>query len=503
MEAKKILVKSVKTEAGKAKMLRVAAYCRVSTDTDDQQTSFEGQVKHYTELIEANPEWELAGIYADDGISGTSAEKRPEFMRMLGDCEAGMIDLVITKSISRWGRNTLDTLNTVRHLNSIGVHIIFEINQIDTRATYSEMLLTVLAAFAQEESRSISENTSWGIRKRFEEGVTRWCRLYGYEKTEDGEYQIVPEEAAVVKKIFDLYEHGESLHSIRAYLEAHGIKSPNGENKWTNSSVHTLLINERYTGDILLQKFYTEDHLSHHMVKNDRTEIPSYFVKNHHTPIIPRKQYDRVQAIMGMRRANGRKKESNSGTCDQYPLGAKLRCPYCGSILYQRSIPVQAKHSGGWCCEKGEKACHGFIIRSYLVEPALLEAYKVLSPDKIAQKVKSPRFGEAARLALKIKKENPELYHVDYWWVDDLIDHIEFGAHSKKDMEFRRMVAKGMEFIDDRTMKVFWKCGLITTVMSGVAADREHPAYIAELYNRHLERKKAKEEKEKIKETDE
>ena len=494
MEAKKILIEPVKKDAGKAEKLRVAAYCRVSTDTDDQQTSFEGQIKHYTELIEANPEWEFAGIYADDGITGTSAEKRPEFMRMIKDCEEGRISLVICKSISRFARNTLDCITIVRHLNSIGVHIIFEINKIDTRATYSEMLLTVLAAFAQEESRSISENTSWGIRKRFEEGVTRWTKLYGYEKTEAGEYQIVPDQAAVVKKIFDLYEHGDSLQSIRDYLAAHDIKSPKGEARWTNSAVHTLLLNERYTGDILLQKYYTEDHLSHKHVKNDRTEIPSYFVQNHHTPIIPRKQYERVQKIMEMRRASGRKKDGDSGTCDQYPLGDKLRCPYCGSILYQRSVPVQVKHSGGWCCEKGEKACHGFIIRSYLVEPALLEAYQNLNPDKIAQKVNSPRFGEAARLALEIRRQNPVMKRVDFWWVDDLIDHIEFGAHSKTDMECRRMAALGKPFTDDRTMKVFWKCGLITTVMSGVNADREHPAHIAKLYNRQLERKKAKEE---------
>ena len=495
MEIQKIKLEPIRNpnteHSGK---LRVAAYCRVSTDTEDQKSSFDAQVKHYTELIEANPEWELAGIFADEGITGTSAEKRPEFQRMMRECEAGSIDLVLTKSISRFARNTLECLTYVRHLNNLGVHIVFESNNIDTRTAFSEMLLTVLAAFAQEESRSISENTTWGIRKRFEEGVTRWTRLYGYEKTEKGEYQIVPEQAAVVQKVYELYERGESIQSIRKYLAAFGIKSPTGEPKWTNSSIHTLLINERYTGDILLQKFLTEDHLTHKRIKNDSTEVPSFYIENHHAPIISRKQYDRCMKIMGMRRVNGHVKEHDSGPCNQYPLGDKLRCPYCGSTLYQRNVPVQVRHGAGWCCEKGENACHGFIIRSNLVEAALLEAYVKLDPAKITEKLKSKKFGEAAKLALEIKKEHPTFKRVDFWWVDDLIDHIEFGAHSRTDLEYRRMAALGEQVTDDRTMKVFWKCGLITTVMSGVNADREHPPFVAELYNSYLERHQEKEE---------
>ena len=498
MEVQKIKLEPIrKTIREQTGRLRVAAYCRVSTDTEDQKTSFDGQVKHYTGLIEGNPEWELAGIFADEGITGTSAAKRPEFQRMVKECEEGKIDLILTKSISRFARNTLECLTFVRHLNNLGVHIVFESNNIDTRTAFSEMLLTVLAAFAQEESRSISENTSWGIRKRFEDGVTRWSRLYGYEKTADGEYQIVPEHAAVVQKIFELYEHGESIQSIRKYLAAHGIKSPTGEPKWTDSAVHTLLINERYTGDIILQKYLTEDHLSHKSIKNDSTEVPSYYIENHHAAIIPRKQYDRCMKIMGMRRVNGHRKEHDTGTCNQYPLGDKLRCPYCGSVLYQRAVPVQLKHKKGWVCEKGDDACHGFIIRSNIVETALLEAYKKLEAGKIAEKVNSLRFGADAKLALEIRKAHPVMKSVDFWWVDDLIDHIEFGAHSRTDREYRRLAALGEDVVDDRTMKVFWKCGLITTVMSGVDADREHPPMIAELYNSYLERQKeAQKEKE-------
>ena len=502
MKTEMILMEPTKKEAEKTEKLRVAAYCRVSTDMDEQQSSFDGQIKHYKELIKSNPEWELADIYADEGISGTSAEKRPDFMRMVKDAEALKFDLLITKSISRFARNTVELITYVRRLRELGIHLIFEMHKIDTRAPYSEMLLTVLAAFAQEESRNISENTSWGIRKRFQEGVTRWCRLYGYEKTEEGEYQIVPEEAAVVKKVFDLYEQGESIQSIRRYLADYGVKSPTGEDKWTNSSIHTLLTNMRYTGDIVLQKTITEHHLTHRAIRNTAEKVPKYHVQGHHVPIITRAQYDRCMKIMGMRRVNGHKKKNDTGTCNQYPLGDKLRCPYCGSVLYQRGIPVTAKHSGGWRCEQGEDACHGFIIRSYLVEPALLDAYGQLDTEKISQKLCSKRFGKAAKLAMEIKKKNPEFNRVDFWWVDDLVDHIEFGAHSMKDMEVRRLAALGQQVADDRTMRVFWKCGLITTVLSGANADRENPAYIAELYNSYLERQMEK-AKQKEMETEE
>ena len=503
MEVQKILLESIqKPNKEQTGQLRVAAYCRVSTDTEDQKTSFEGQVKYYSELINTNPEWEFAGIFADEGITGTSAARRPQFQTLIRICEEGKIDLILTKSISRFARNTLECLTFVRHLNKAGVHIIFESNNIDTRMAFSEMLLTVLAAFAQEESRSISENTSWGIRKRFEEGVTRWCRLYGYEKNKDGEYQIVPEQAAVVQKIYDLYEHGESIQKIRKYLEANSIKSPTGKPKWTNSAIHTLLINERYTGDILLQKYITESHLTHKSVKNDSTKIPSFYIENHHAPIVSKKQYKRCMKIMGMRRVTGQKKEYDTGTCNQYPLGDKLHCPYCNSTLYQRNIPVQARNGSGWSCEKGEKACHGFIIRSNLVETALLEAYRLLNPDNITEQTKTPNYkataittsyNTAAHHTLKIKKQYPLFKSVEFWWVDDLINHIEFGPHKTFPQEKPQTPDLEKNNIDDRTMTVFWKCGIITTVMSGANTDQEHPPYIAELYNNYLKRQRKKE----------
>ena len=490
-KVERITLEPVKKAPEKMKAkLRVAAYCRVSTEMEDQKTSFEQQVKTYTQQIRANQEWEFAGVFADFGVTGTSAEKRTEFQRMVKACEEGKIDLILTKSISRFARNTLECLTYVRHLNNLGVHIIFESNNIDTRAAFSEMLLTVMAAFAQEESRSISENTVWGIRKRFEEGIARWCRIYGYEKTAAGEYQIVPAQAAVVQKVFALYEHGMTIKDIRGHLEELSIPSPNGTAKWSQSAVQTMLMNEKYIGDILLQKFCTENHITHKAVRNDQTEVPSYYIENHHTPIITRKQFDRVQKIRSMRRMHTRTADEYMGNCDQYPLGDKAVCPYCGSVLYQRSIPVQAGPSfTAWCCERGTDACHNFIIRSKMVEDALLGAYNDLEmKDVIALK------GAAARQMQEMKKAYPTFDRVDYWWVDDLIDHIAFGAHSITQRELARKIALGEDAKDDRIMQIYWRCGLVSTVMSGIKRDKDHPRYVAELYNRYLERKAKKEE---------
>ena len=494
---KKILLEPVNTQPTQAVgKLKVAAYCRVSTDRDEQKTSFEGQVKTYSEKISANPEWEYVGIYADEGVTGTSAEKRPEFMRMVRDCEEGKVNLIMTKSISRFARNTLECITYVRHLNNMGVHLIFENNKIDTRTKFSEMVLTVLAAFAQEESRSISENTSWGIRKRFEEGEVRWNPLYGYEKNEKGEYQIVPEYAAVVQHIFGLYEHGASIAEIRKDLAAKKIPSPKGAETWTPAAVQTLLTNERYAGDILLQKYYTEDFKTHKAKKNLCTEIPSYYVEGHHRPIVPRKQFRRVQAILGMRRCTPSRDNMDNGTCNQYPLGDKLRCPFCGSALYQRTVPVQTKHTAGWGCERGDSPCRGFVIRSAFVEGALLEAYNCLDIAAAEERLGHPQLGKAARTLLEVKKKHPAFGKVDYWWVDELIDHIEFGAHTVLPTDAARMKAMGREFTDDRIMKVFWKCGTVSTVMSGITKDCDQPQYVASLVNARNDRLAAQMEKE-------
>lgn len=474
-------------EMNTEKKLRVAAYCRVSTAAINQKTSFDGQIKTYREMIESNPKWNLVSIYADEGVTGTSVSKRPQFQKMIRSCEEGKIDLILTKSISRFARNTLECLTYVRYLNSMGVHLIFENNNIDTRTSFSEMLLTILAAFAQEESRSISENTTWGIRKRFEKGTTRWCKLYGYTKTEKAEYEIVPEQAAVVRKIFWLYEHGKTIKDIRVYMKEHHIPSPKGAETWGQSAVHTMLINERYMGDIILQKFHIENHITHKAIRNDGTKVPSYYIKNHHTPIISRSQFERCQRIMSMRKVTGRPSEYDIGTCNQYPLGDKLRCPYCSSILYQRKIPVQTNQSTGWSCERGENACHGFIIRSKFVEHALLKAYNKLEPDMIKGQSKGPISDKDMEQGRAIKRAYPLFHQVDYWWVDDLIDHIEFGLHTWTQGISEEI--NSSESLHDCVMHIFWKWGTITTIASGVTKVQDSPGQVAKLYNTFLKRR--------------
>jgi DNA invertase Pin-like site-specific DNA recombinase len=468
-EVKKIILESVSNIQKQEKpRLRVAAYCRVSTDMEEQQTSFEGQVNAYTEMIRTKPGWTLAGIYADPGISGTSVKKRPEFQRMLSDCENGKIDLIITKSISRFARNTLECLTYVRHLQSIGVDLIFESNHIDTRTTYSEMLLTVLAAFAQEESRSISENTKWGIRKRFENGTIRWCKIYGYTKEGDTSYLIVPKEAAVIQKIFTLYEEGSTLLEISKYLESQNIPSPSGCPAWSASAIMRLLKNEKYMGDILLQKFITKDHIGRKSIRNDCTEVPAYYIENHHAPIVSRKTFERVQKILELRSqgsCTGRKESK----CIQYPFGTMLKCPHCGSTLYQRTLKLQVSGSGkGWCCEVGENACKNFIIRSEIVEKAVLQAYG------------------------QIREEGSPIYNrVDYYWVDEWIDHIEFGAHRMQSANYRENSEKEKVDSEDRVITVFWKSGQKTTVFSGIERERDMPSYLAGLYHIYLNQNEA------------
>lgn len=480
-----ILEPQVPDESDNPKELRVAAYCRVSTDTDEQKTSFDNQVQAYTDMIEKKPGWTLAGIYADEGLSGTSVSKRRKFLQMIRDCEAGRIDLILTKSISRFARNTIQCLTYVRHLNEIGVHIIFENNNIDTRSAFSEMLLTVLAAFAQEESRSMSLNVTWGIRKRYEEGKARWTKLFGYEKNEDGEYQVVPEQAEVVRKVFTLYEHGESIDKISKYLQRHLIPTPECGKEWSVGTVRKMLMNERYCGDILLQKTICESHITHKQIKNDMTEVPSYYIEDHHPAIISRKQFQRCKEIFEMRRTPH---PDMPGTYNnQYPLGDKLICPNCGSRLFKRSMKIQEPGSG-WSCEVGEHACRQFIIREYIVDKALLNAYNTLDVGLVENKLDSPKFGTAAETMLEFKREYPEMKKVGYWWVDDLIDHIEFGKHSRKTKELIALEVKGTSDTADRTMKVYWKCGLVTTVPSCVEYDKELPSRVAELYHNQQKR---------------
>ena len=272
--------------------LRVAAYCRVSTDRDEQESSYEAQMEHYTEFIDRNPEWQLAGIYADDGISGTNTKKREEFNRMIEDCMASKIDMVITKSISRFARNTLDCLKYIRKLKEKNISVYFEKENINTMDAKGEVLLTIMASLAQQESQSLSQNVKLGLQFRYQAGKVQVThnRFLGYTKDDEGNLVIVPEEAEIVLRIYREYLEGASLFQIGQGLEVDGIKTAAGNNYWLQSTLKKILTNEKYIGDALLQKTYTVDFLNKKRVANNGI-VPQYYVENSHPAIIPREKF--------------------------------------------------------------------------------------------------------------------------------------------------------------------------------------------------------------------
>ena len=281
------------------KLLKVAAYARVSMEKETMLHSFSAQVSYYSEKIQKHPGWSYAGVYADRALTGTKSE-RPEFQRLLADCRAGKIDLVLTKSISRFARNTVTLLETVRELKALGIDVFFEEQNIHSMSGDGELMLTILASYAQEESRSVSENCKWRIRKKFEQGIPTGFGMYGYE-VRNGSFVIKPEEAAVVRRIFQMYLDGLGSVRIMKLLMAEGVPAPMG-GLWNDSVIMDMLRNEKYAGDLLLQKFYTNNHIEKKQLRN-RGELPQYYVGDDHEPIIDRKTFDAVQREIALRTA--------------------------------------------------------------------------------------------------------------------------------------------------------------------------------------------------------
>lgn len=304
---------------------KVAAYARVSMQSERMLHSLSAQVSYYSGLIQKNPDWEYAGVYADDFISGTNTVKRDEFKRMLADCEAGKIDIILTKSISRFARNTVDLLETVRHLKDLGVEVRFEKERIRSMDGDGELMLTILASFAQEESRSISDNVKWGIRKRMQNGIPNGhFRIYGY-RWEGDELVIVPEEAEVVKRIFRNFLDGKSRLETERELADEGITTRDGC-RWGDSNIKVILTNVTYTGNLLLQKEFIADPITKQKKKN-RGELPQYYVEGAHPAIIDKATFDFVQEEMARRRELGPLANKSLNTSC---FTGKIKCPYCG-----------------------------------------------------------------------------------------------------------------------------------------------------------------------------
>ena len=450
--------------------LRVAAYCRVSSKNEEQMTSYDTQLAAYRSRIEKEPGWELAGIYADYGLSGTRAEKRPQFLQMIQDCEDGKIDVVICKSVSRFSRNTLDAVRYIQLLRGMGIRLIFEKEQIDTEGEYSEMVLAVLAAFAQEESHSHSENVKWGKRKRAMAGNAPLYPPYGYRKSDDGTtMEIVPEEAEIVRFIFDSYEHGKPISVIRKELREKGIPRPRIDEyrigNWEETRIWGMLNNVKYMGDIVTQKRYTPDFMTGKEVKN-KGELPQNYIFGHHEAIITEKQFNRCGDIQLMRSTSRIRPV-------QYPYSDMLRCPYCGHVLWMAKTD-QGRNQFFFC--QGEGACRGFVIDRPLVDAALLKAYADLDVSSL----------DDADLMKQTKAEYPEFDTVDYWWLDDLVEHIEFGLHSFAPTELSAMPEEMREAADDSTMTIVWKCGISQTVPTGIIRDSQFPKHKAILWDAYV-----------------
>ena len=354
----------------KHRQKRVAAYCRVSTDDEEQLTSYTNQKKVYTEMIGANKEWEFAGLYADEGISGTRADKRPEFQKMIDACLAGKIDYIITKSVSRFARNTVVCLEYVRMLKAQGIGIYFEEQKLDTLKSDSELYLVIYAGFAQSESESISKNVTWSVRKKFEEGqgMFMYKRLLGYRKGEDGNPEIVPIEAKIVTRIFEMYLSGMPLDQISKTLRAECIQIPGKEFSFSRNMILNILRNEKYCGDVILQKTVTIDCISKTRKKNEG-EAPMYIVENNHPPIISRETFNRVQEELSRRNAikpcSQKTALTASGKYSKYALTETLICGECGSRYKRVTWTSCGRKRIVWRCvnrlDNGKKYCKDSI----------------------------------------------------------------------------------------------------------------------------------------------
>ena len=363
-----IPAKSCEENKQAAKCLRVAAYCRVSTDDEEQKTSYEAQIGYYTEKINSNPEWQMAGIFADEGISGTQAQKRPEFLKMIRLCRQRKIDVILTKSLSRFARNTVDSLGYIRELRVLGIAVISEKENINTLTAESEMLITIMSCFAQAESESISKNVSWGVRQSFKNGNVpmQYARLLGYRKGHDGNAEIIPEEAEVVKEIYRCYLDGMSMNLIADRLNEKGLTTKGGSSPYRKTVVQRILTNEKYTGDALLQKTYVTDCITKKTRKNNG-ELPMYLVKNHHEPIISRSDFNRVQEEMARRSAKRTIADKLTKTGQgkysaKYALSELLICGECGEHYRRVTWTAKGFKEIKWRCvsriQYGKKKCH-------------------------------------------------------------------------------------------------------------------------------------------------
>ena len=444
--------------------LRVAAYCRVSTDSDEQAGSYDVQVQHYTEYIGRNKEWELAGIYTDDGISGTNIKKREGFIEMIDDCMEGKVDMIITKSISRFARNTIDCLKYVRKLKEKNIAIVFEKENINTLEASGELLLTIMASLAQQESASLSQNIKLGLQFRYQEGKVQVNHEHflGYTKDEDGKLIVDENEAKIIRRIFREYLEGASFRDIANGLEKDKIRTGGKRYKWHLSTIRGILRNEKYMGDALLQKTITTDFIEKIRIKNDGT-VPQYYVKDSQEPIIARDIFMLVQEEM-TRRANltsgvdGKKKRVYSS---KYALSSICTCTKCGDIYRRIAWNNRGKRSTVWrCCtrvERGPSVCDALTIQESELQDATVKAInKTLScsdrmlqilRDNIEMAIADDNSVEMEKLNGILKGKQKELVKLAHAKKDytTLVDEIDILRDKKHELQVQRAEKEGVK----------------------------------------------------------
>ena len=401
------------------KKRKVAAYARVSTDHEDQQSSYEAQVDHYTKYIQSREDWEFVKVYADEGISGTSTKHRKGFKEMIGDALDGKIDLILTKSVSRFSRNTVDCLNNIRLLKENGIEVSFEKENINTFDSKGELLLTIMGSLAQEESRSISLNCTWGQRKRFKDGkaTVPFQRFLGYDKGPNGEFIINPEEAEIVRFIYRSFIGGNSAPRIAKTLMEKGIKSPAGKDKWNASTVRSILQNEKYKGDARLQKSYTVDYLTKKKAKNNG-ELESYYVTGHHEAIVSAEAYAKVQTLLS--------KRSNERISTSGLFASKVRCGCCGAWYgkkvwhstdekYRKEVYRCNRMFDGDKCDSPiftEDELKGIVVKAvnqlYKIKADVLETFTAIKADLENAEAENARPEELATSLEELLKEQTD-----------------------------------------------------------------------------------------------
>lgn len=421
-----------------SRKLRVAAYCRVSTDQEEQLNSFENQVSYYTAYINSKAEYEMAGIYADEGISGTSTRRRTDFNRMIRDCEAGKIDLIIVKSISRFARNTTDCLTYSRKLKNMGIGVFFEKENINTMDGAGELLFTILSSLAQEESRSISENCKWGIRKKFSDGIVHLNtnRFLGYDKDEDGNLIINEEQAVTVRRIFKDFMDGVNPDVIAKRLNAENVPGCMGEPRWSCSTIWGILGNEKYMGDAILQKTFTADYLTKKTEKN-KGQLTQYHVEGNHEPIIDKDYWTAVQ--LEIKRRKDFMEKYNLRTMGRYtdeqPFSSRVLCGTCGNIFWRRTLTRGGKQFKVWMCgqryrQKGVVGCTSETIKEEELHGAFVKAWNGIVENREnylprwKQHIKegNPLEAYRARQMIELTKKKP-LKQIDMALVGKVLDH--------------------------------------------------------------------------------